>query len=62
MVSGGGGAGVVSVLLIGFRCPKILADKVWGPVCAQPDVRDPLRAPARPTMKRCDTGRAGSAG
>lgn len=25
-----GGAGVVSLLLVGFRCPRILADKVWG--------------------------------
>lgn len=38
-VSGGGGAGVVSVLLTGFPCPRILTDKVWGPVCVQPDMR-----------------------
>lgn len=36
-VSGGGGVGVVSVLLTGFPFPRILTDKVWGPVCAQPD-------------------------
>lgn len=28
-------------MLIGFRCPRIPADEVWGPVCARPDVRDP---------------------
>lgn len=60
---GEGGAGVVSVLLISFRCPRILADKVWGPVCARPDAR-PFTCPCpaydeAPRHRLCGASRLG---